>query len=195
MNARLHALPSLDSGRLASIRATVSDECSAATTMGADEFAESLAKLVPELRRRALQLTRDGHRADDLVQDALERALKFRSTFRGGSNLRAWAMRILSNVFVSERRRAGIERRVLDGARHDPNNWAGREATQLTPGLSPPVRRELACLPQRLGKVVELVDLQEHSYREAAQVLNVPVGTIMSRLHRGRGRLARQLGA
>lgn len=193
MNARLHSLPPL--GRLSSDRPHVAEECSAAAPMDAGELAESLAELVPELRRRALQLTRDGHRADDLVQDALERALKFRSTFRGGSNLRAWAMRILSNVFISDRRRAGIERRVIDGARRDPNNWAGREATQLTPNLSPPVQRELSSLPERLGRVVELVDLQEHSYREAAHVLNVPVGTVMSRLHRGRGRLARQLGA
>jgi len=156
-------------------------------------FEEGLAALVPELRRRALGLTRHSERADDLVQDTMERALRFRSSFRSGSHQRAWLMRILKNTFISHCRRRTTERRVMEGATYDPNGWAALEPTFIRPGLSPRVNEALGELPERLREVVELVDLAEHSYRDAADHQNVPVGTIMSRLHRGRARLARVL--
>jgi RNA polymerase sigma-70 factor, ECF subfamily len=153
-----------------------------------------LSNHLPELRRRARVLTRDPHRADDLVQDTLERALRFKHTFREGGHLRAWLMRIMHNVFISQRRRSTTERRVLEGAGLDPNGWATLVPALLTPGLSPPVSRALDEIPDQLRKVVELVDLQDHSYKDAAEVTSVPLGTVMSRLHRGRARLAEALG-
>lgn len=146
-----------------------------------------------DLRRRACQLTRDSARADDLVQDTVERALRFKHTFREGGHLRAWLMRIMQNVFISNRRRVAAERRVLDGARVDPNGWARMSPAQMAPWLSPPVERALGDMPEHLRAVVELVDLADHSYKDAAAQQDVPVGTIMSRLHRGRARLASQL--
>lgn len=149
--------------------------------------------LLPDLRRRARQLTGDTHRADDLVQDTVERALRFQHTFREGGHLRAWLFRIMKNVFISSRRRVSTERRIVEGARVDPNGWATLHPTELHPSLSPPVYRALQGLPVHLRTVLELVDLGEHSYKDAADVEQVPIGTIMSRLSRGRARLASEL--
>lgn len=160
----------------------------------AETVESGLLAYLPELRRKARALVRDPHRADDLVQDTLERALRFKHTFREGGHLRAWLMRIMHNVFISQRRRSIAERRVLEGAGHDPNGWATLVPTVLTPGLSPQVSRALDQMPDHLRTVVELVDLHDHSYKDAAEVTSVPVGTIMSRLHRGRARLADVLG-
>jgi RNA polymerase sigma-70 factor (ECF subfamily) len=99
----------------------------------------------------------------------------------------------MKNVFISSRRRISTERRIVEGARVDPNGWAYLCSVELSPGLSPPVARALAGMPEHLRSVLELVDLGEHSYKDAAEVEQVPVGTIMSRLHRGRARLASKL--
>lgn len=154
------------------------------------DFERELALLLPDLHRRARFVTGSSAAADDLVQDTVERALRFRDSFATGSNLRAWAMRILSNTFISSRRRQGVERRVLEQAAHDPNGWANSGASCIKLGLTRSVVRELERLPPRLSAALRLVDLEEASYREAAEELDVPVGTIMSRLHRGRSRLA-----
>lgn len=158
-------------------------------------FKDGIAALLPELRRRALLLTRDASRADDLVQDTVERALRFESTFRSGGYLRAWLMRIMQNVFISRRRRAGTERRILERAGVDPNGWVSLTATNLMPDLSPPVAQALRELSPHLEEVVRLVDLDEASYRDAACAKDVPVGTIMSRLHRGRAKLREVLSS
>ena len=155
---------------------------------------EGISFYLPELGRRARSLTRDALSAEDLLQDTVERALRFKDSFREGGHLRAWLYRIMKNVFISQRRRASTERRILEGAKVDPNGWATLKPALLTPGLSPPVARALQLLPDRLRAAVTLVDLQEGSYRDAAELQQVPVGTIMSRLHRGRTRLKNALG-
>lgn len=157
------------------------------------DFARELSLLMPDLHRRARFVTGSAAAADDLVQDTVERALRFRETFVIGSNLRAWAMRILANTFISTRRRQTVERRVLEQAAHDPNGWANTGPSCIKLGLTRTVLRELDRLPPRIGAALRLVDLEESSYREAAEELDVPVGTIMSRLHRGRTRLAAAL--
>lgn len=143
------------------------------------------------LRRCALALTRDARQADDLVQDTLERALRFERTYEPGSNLQGWLNRILHNVFMSQCRRRGIELRVL---RQVALAEQGRQLAPAQPWLSPKVKRALEELPEKIGSVVRLVDLHDMSYGEAAGLLEVPVGTVMSRLHRGRKRLASSLG-
>lgn len=155
---------------------------------------EGICAHLHELERRARLLTRHPERAEDLVQDTVERALRFKHTFREGRHVRAWLLRIMQNVFLSERRRVSTERRVLDGARVDPNGWATLRPAEQHPDLSPPVARALEDLPEHLRSVLKLVDLGEHSYKEAAEKENVPLGTIMSRLHRGRLRLSTELG-
>jgi len=159
------------------------------------DFGRELALLLPDLRRRARYLTSHSGAAEDLVQDALERALRFQKSFVPGSNLRAWMMRILSNTFISTRRRRTIERRVLEQATHDPNGWMNGEPCNIRPGLTRSLERELSRLPPRIGATLRLVDLWDASYRDAAEILDVPVGTVMSRLHRGRTRLADALRA
>lgn len=159
----------------------------------AEQVRAAIVTYLPQLRRRALALARNNERAEDLVQDAVERALRFADTFQSGTQIRAWLMRILQNVFVSQCRRTTIERRIVEGARKDPNLWTHSHPSLMTPGLSPPVDRALRALPPRLREVVHLVDLQAHSYKDAAANQKVPVGTVMSRLHRGRARLAAAL--
>jgi len=166
----------------------------AAPALPSFDFERELALLLPDLRRRARFIAGSAAAADDLVQDTIERALRFRDSFAHGSNLRAWTMRILSNTFISTRRRSGVERRVLEKVAHDPNGWANAGPTSIKLGLTRAVLRELDRLPPRIGATLRLVDLEDSSYREAADELSVPVGTVMSRLHRGRTRLAAALG-
>lgn len=150
---------------------------------------EGLVLHLPELRVRARYLCRQPDLAEELVQDTAVRALFFAHTFQVGSQLRAWLMRILKNVFISKMRRRSIEQRVLEGARVDPNGWASRTTVQDHHEMPSRVGRALSALPPQLRETVVLVDLEELSYREAAERQQVPVGTIMSRLHRGRARL------
>jgi RNA polymerase sigma-70 factor (ECF subfamily) len=165
----------------------------AVASEGSRAVEEGLSTYLPDLARRARQLTGDVSRADDLVQDTVERALRFRESYRAGGYLRAWLFRIMQNVFISQRRRVSTERRVLEGAGVDPNGWATLRPARQVPGLSPPVVRALQQMPDHLRSAVQLVDLGDNSYKDAAAQQEVPVGTIMSRLHRGRARLAAAL--
>jgi RNA polymerase sigma-70 factor (ECF subfamily) len=153
-----------------------------------------LAELLPQLRLRALKLCQSRDAADDLLQETAVRALAFESSYQSDTNLKAWLHQILFSVFITRcrrRRRAG--RFVLEhGA--DPNLWCGRSEPALpNEGLSPPVERAIKALPKHFGQVLVLVDLHDLSYGEAAAELGVPIGTVMSRLHRGRRLLAGRL--
>ena len=163
----------------------------------AREFQRELVRLLPELRGRAMRLVGDASRADDLVQDTFERALRFQGQYQAGSNLRAWAGQVLFSVFVTRYRRIRRERNALRVLAQDPCAWTTPEplAPQVPVGLSSRTEAKLAALPEAFRDGVVLVDLAEHSYREAADALGVPVGTVMSRLHRGRKLLAAELAA
>jgi RNA polymerase sigma-70 factor (ECF subfamily) len=154
----------------------------------------ALPALLPTLRARALRLSRDGATAEDLVQDTLERALRFASTFEPDTNLRAWMHKILLSVFVSRCRRLSRERRALDWLANDPCAWTNSDGPAEQPALLPSVEGAIARLPPQFACVIRLVDLGEHSYKDAALCLGVPVGTVMSRLFRGRQLLAAALG-
>ncbi|HKY35734.1 MAG TPA: RNA polymerase sigma factor [Polyangiaceae bacterium] len=159
------------------------------------EVRAKLAELLPQLRLRALKLCRDRDAADDLLQETALRALSFESSYRPDTNLKAWLYQILFSVFITRCRRGRRSGRFLAEHGADPNLWcSATEPARPNEGLSPPVRRAIRSLPEHFGKVVVLVDLQERSYSEAAQALGVPIGTVMSRLHRGRRLLANQLG-
>ncbi|MHA1107872.1 MAG: sigma-70 family RNA polymerase sigma factor [Alphaproteobacteria bacterium] len=155
------------------------------------DIRHDIAAELPRLRRYARALLRDGQAADDLVQDCLERALSRTHQFRAGTNLRAWLFTIMHGIHVNALRR---QNRATD-------------TTPLEPGMenrnpSPPAQvdslamRDLAGaldqLPIDQRAVVLLIGLEGMSYREAAGILEVPQGTVMSRLARGRERL-RQL--
>ena len=160
------------------------------------EVRRGLAELMPQLRLRALKLTRDRDLAEDVLQETALRALSFENSYKRDTNVKAWLYQVLFSVFVTRCRRRRRSRRFLSEHAADPNLWCGdREPQRPNEGLSPPVERAIRALPPSFGQVVVLVDLQDLSYGEAAAELGVPIGTVMSRLHRGRRLLAGELDA
>jgi RNA polymerase sigma-70 factor, ECF subfamily len=158
------------------------------------EVRARLTELLPQLRLRALKLCRDRDAADDLLQETALRALSFEASYKSDTNLKAWLYQILFSVFITRCRRRRRAGRFVAEHAEDPNLWCGnRDEQRPNEGLSPPVRRAIQALPPPFGQVVVLVDLNDMSYGEAAEELGVPIGTVMSRLHRGRRLLAGKL--
>jgi RNA polymerase sigma-70 factor (ECF subfamily) len=150
-----------------------------------------LEALIPRLRRFARALTGSREAADDLTQDALERAWVKRDLWQPGTNLRAWLFAVMHGVFVNgTRRRRPTE--SLDALAEAGLESADEGAAADSAILVGELRSALLRLPDEQRQVVLLVGLEQFSYAEAAEVLGVPVGTVMSRLSRGRERL-RQL--
>ena len=152
--------------------------------------AADVERWIPRLRRYALALTGQRDAADDLVQDALERAWRKRALWQPGSDLRAWLFTVMHNVHVN-RVRASHPTEGLDELRADE-----RGAHSAPPGPSGETRvmvSELGHALMRLSdeqrEVVLLIGLEQMTYAEAAAVIEVPVGTVMSRLSRGREKL------
>ena len=156
----------------------------------ATELQDGLIKLRPELFGRALRMTRSREIADDLVQDTIERAIRFQDQYKRDTNLRAWVHQILFSVFVTRCRRSRLERNAVSVLSTDPCAWTQPDTRPEMLDLSPPVQRALDELPKGFRRAVVLVDIEEMSYKAAAKRLRVPVGTVMSRLHRGRRALA-----
>ena len=151
---------------------------------------DELERLIPRLRRYAHALARPPVMPDDLIQDTLERAWSHRRRWQRGTDLRAWLFTILHNVFISEMRRIA-SRDALSVPSADPSDDADLRSTGLDdqPGLMLDIERALAALPEDQRAVVLLVGLEDLRYRQAAEILGIPVGTVMSRLARGRMRL------
>ena len=149
-----------------------------------------LRELLPSLRRRALRWCRNATSADDLVQETLLRACRHAPEFENPGHAQAWLYTVLHNLFVSRTRSEQSARRALckvgAGLEHERDSRAAAGPGFLLPSLE----RALAGLPEPFASALRLVDLEEHSYAEAAALLGVPVGTVMSRLFRGRRRLA-----
>jgi RNA polymerase sigma-70 factor (ECF subfamily) len=157
------------------------------------ELRARLTTYWPDLYARALRLSRNDAVARDVLQDTFERALRFEGQYEPNSNLRAWLQRILLSVFVTRCRRLRRERRALENLTHDPCAWTLPEQPAATLALSPCIERALLALPSAFRQAVELVDIADMSYRDAAAIIGVPLGTVMSRLHRGRRILAAAL--
>jgi RNA polymerase sigma-70 factor, ECF subfamily len=137
-----------------------------------------------------MRMARSPHIAQDLVQDTVERAIRFESHYQPGTNLRAWVYQILFSVFMTRCRRLRRERNAIEVLSSDPCAWTATENVNAMAGLSPSLLRALDALPASFREAVVLVDLEEMAYKDAAKKLGVPVGTVMSRLHRGRKLLA-----
>jgi len=152
-----------------------------------DVFATQAMQYIPRLRRYARALTGDASAADDLVQDTLERALVKQSLWREGTDLRAWLFTVMHNVFVNQIRSSAASRTVpIDDAIANlpqPQSADRLEIRDLDTALQ--------ALPEEQRTVLLLVGLEQMTYAETAQVLDVPIGTVMSRLSRGRERLRR----
>ena len=145
---------------------------------------------IPGLRRFACALLRgDRHSADDLVQDCLERALSRWHLRRSEGDVRGWLYTILYNRFLSDqhrRRRRGVHNALLEVAEAElPGVEGGQDSALAHRDLL----RAFSALPEEQRSVLVLIAVEDLSYEEAARVLGVPVGTVMSRLSRGRERL------
>jgi len=142
--------------------------------------------LVP-LRRYARALTRDSLKADDLVHDTLVRALEAKGTLRPNTNLRTWMMTVLHNVFIDEQRRRQVEVRHADALvrLHEETTPPAQEGQVRLAQI----REAFATLPEEQRAALHLVTIEGMAYADAAAVLGIPIGTLMSRLGRGRAAL------
>ena len=152
-------------------------------------FHTSIEEQIPRLRRYARALTRHQERADDLVQDTLVRAIAKEHLWQPGTNLRAWLFTLMHNQYVNS-----VRRDIREGQTVEIDSISNGLAATTDPTSS----RQLQELERALGQLAEeqrqailLVGLEGVSYEEAAGILNVPVGTVRSRLSRGRDSLRR----
>ncbi len=159
-------------------------------TSKTDPIRAGLAGLLPDLRAFARFLARDAALADDLVQEAILRALRAESQWDPETSLRAWMFRILRNVFLEQMRRRGTERRALE---HLPDPDRPAPAAQEARHAVSDLARAMDTLPLAQREALILVGAHGLSHEEAAAVCNVPVGTMKARVARARGALARQM--
>jgi len=153
----------------------------------------------------AYRLTRSAADADDLVQEAMLRAYRFWGSYQEGSNCKAWLFKILSNTFINSYQRKKRSGEILNAAVAEQESTDGvlvqeKSLSQLSPedlllraSLSEDVERALASLPSDFRLAVVLCDVEGFSYKEISEILECPVGTVMSRLHRGRRLLKKEL--
>lgn len=157
-------------------------------------FEQELLALLPRLRRFARGLTHHPADADDLCQAAIERALKSRDQWQEGTRLDSWMYRITRNIWIDNRRasaRRGVYADIADGVMQiaDDSYVRMEAAMELND-----VDKAMAKLPDEQREAVILVLVEGYAYKEAAAILEVPVGTLTSRLVRGREALVRELG-
>jgi RNA polymerase sigma-70 factor, ECF subfamily len=155
-----------------------------------EAFQEEALSLVDSLHRTALRLTRNQADAEDLVQDTYLKAFRAEAQFRPGTNLKAWMFRILHNTFLNMRREAG---RSLVSADSDAVERAPAAADAVSPEqlllrqtIDSDLRAALDALPEVFREAVWLRDVEQFTYSEIAELTGVPVGTVMSRISRGR---------
>ncbi len=153
----------------------------------------------------AFRLTRNPRDAEDLVQEAILRAYRFWDSFEKNSNCKAWLFRILTNTFINQYQKKKRGREVLTAATAEQDATDGvlyheraqsqrdPESKMLQRALSDDVARALDSLPPDFRSAVVLCDVEGFSYKEIAEIMECPVGTVMSRLYRGRRLLKSQL--
>jgi len=171
----------------------------------ADAFEADALSYLDALYRTALRMTRSESEAEDLVQETYIRAFRFKQQFEPGTNLKAWLFRILTNTFINQfrRRKTQPQTTELDDVdesalyRHMTGSSAASSAAQpenvvLDRVVDSEVTAALEELPEKFRTVV-LLDSEGFSYKEMAEMLHIPIGTVMSRLHRGRKFLQKRL--
>jgi RNA polymerase sigma-70 factor (ECF subfamily) len=164
-------------------------------------FEEEVLELADQVYRVARRLAPSQEEAEDLVQDTYARAFRSWRSYAPGTNLRAWLMRILTNLNIDRGRR---EQRAPDTRPMEEGDYFLYNRLEETTGSEGEERiverlsqdgvvQALSAVPHDFRDVIVLVDIGDFSYQEAAQILDIPIGTVMSRLHRGRRILKSQL--
>jgi len=167
-------------------------------------FEDAAMPHLNELYAKALQYTKNEKDAEDLVQETFVKAYDNWDRFEEGTNCRAWLFTILRNTFINRYRRKKREREILnsDDTKSVEQNFFNRENTDyyesperetMDKTFSTDLRESLEALPEEFRRVVILADLNDFSYKEIAHILDCPVGTVMSRLFRGRKLMRQQL--
>ena len=169
-----------------------------------ERFERDVVPFLGQLYMSALRMTRNPTDAEDLVQETSVKAYAAFHQFRPGTNLKAWLHRILANTFINgyrKRRREPRQATTSDyadwHAQGDPLASAARsaEAEALDRLADSDILRALRDLPEEFRVAVYLADIEGYAYKEIAEIMGTPIGTVMSRLHRGRGRLRDKLAA
>jgi len=170
-------------------------------------FAEQAMPYMSGLYAAALRMTRNRSDAEDLVQETYLRAYRGFEGFREGTNLKAWLYRILTNTFINlyrAKKRRPDEVELDDGAGDftlfrrlgglEAASAASTPETEVLEGIpDSEVKEALEALPEQFRMAVILADVEGFSYKEIAEILGVPIGTVMSRIHRGRRGLQKRL--
>jgi len=171
-----------------------------------ERFERDAMPLMPQLYSAALRLTRNPADAEDLVQEAYLRAYRGFAGFTPGTNLKAWLYRILTNTFINNYRKKQrqpvtvLEDEIPDWYLYDhladgsaTGDTASAEAQVLERMPDEDVRAALDALPEAFRMAVWLADVEGFAYKEIAEIMDIPIGTVMSRLHRGRKSLEKML--
>lgn len=173
-------------------------------TADREQFEREVLPHLDGLYGAALRLTRRPSDAEDLVQDTILKAYRFYDRFEAGTNLKAWLFKILTNTFINRYRRSARERSVFEGQMSEPVG-EGVMSRAAMRGLIDPVgdaqralvvaeiQTALDALPDDYRIMVLLADVEELSYREIADIVGCPIGTVMSRLHRARKMMQKHL--
>jgi RNA polymerase sigma-70 factor, ECF subfamily len=175
-----------------------------AGNVAAWDFNAQVMPFVDSLYNTAYRMTRSAEDAEDLVQETYFKAYKYYDKFEEGTNLKAWLFKILKNTFINNYRKRKLEPRSVDFAeiedsferivrRDSSEPPADPEAEFFSGVLDDDVKKALESLPYDYRMVVILADLEDFSYKEIADILECPVGTVMSRLYRGRKLLEKAL--
>lgn len=156
------------------------------------DITQRLIQCIPRLRRYAQALTGDRNRADDLVQDSLERAWSRLHLWRGSGDLRAWLFTIMHNIFANDVRQYARTPRMT--SLQDEKEPAAADGGLDQILHLQDIQRALQELPEAQREVLLLVGMEQLSYEEVATILDIPIGTVMSRLARAREHLRASLG-
>ena len=165
-----------------------------------ERFERDALPFLDQLHGAAMRLTRNPADAEDLVQETYAKAYSSFHQFKEGTNLRAWMYRILNNTFISSYRKKQREPQksdageledwqMLEASTHEAQGMRSAETEAMSALPDEEIKEALAALPEDRRLAVYLADVEGFAYKEIASILEIPLGTVMSRLHRGRSQL------